>query len=127
MTPVQPVTTVQRMAFVWSRLALAAVLAAGAACAPAEACPEASASRCDQTDCGDAPRLVCSEGTGFVLFSDGTCGDRDGLDAAIVSDAASAALSPRIAVDITITARNDAPPAIGDVLVVAPKTSPPQT
>lgn len=114
------------MAFVWSRLALAAVLAAGAACAPAEACPDpASASPCDQGDGTEAPRLVCCEGTAFVLFSDGT--GSDAFDAAVAASAPSVASPPRIAAALANVPRHDAPPALADVLVVAPKTSPPRT
>jgi hypothetical protein len=117
------------MAFVWSRLALAAVLAAGAACAPAEACPEAlrlaslaQGERGAGADCCDAPRLVCSEGASYVLF-DGC----DGFGSATVSDAPRVAHVPRHAIgpgDLHVPA---APLARADVLVVAPKTSPPQT
>lgn len=112
------------MAFVWSRLALAAVLAAGAACAPAETCPEqASAAPCSERDC-DEPRLVCSEGTTFVLF-DGY--RRDGFSGAILSDESRVASAPRIGIDVADQHVPAAPPVRADVLVVAPKTSPPQT
>ena len=107
------------MAFVWSRLALAAVLAAGAACAPAEAGPAKTATPCNADEC-DGPRLVCSEGASFVVFG-------DGLDDAIADDAAGVAAMPRLAVAITGERGYEAPAARGDVLVVAPKTSPPRT
>jgi hypothetical protein len=107
------------MAFVWSRLALAAVLAAGAACAPAEACPEQAArSACSQNEC-DGPRLVCSDAR-FVLFG-------DGLDDAVGSDESSVAGMPRIAIVVGDEDGYEPPALRGDVLVVAPKTSPPQT
>lgn len=123
MTTVELVTTVQRMAFVWSRLALAAVLAAGAACAPAETCPELAKTpaRCDGTDC-DGPKLVCSETASFVLF-----GDRLDDRSATFRDEAGVAHVPRIAVLVDDDGAYEAPVARGDVLLVAPKTSPPRT
>ena len=104
------------MVFVWSRLALAALLAAGAACAPTEACPE----RGPCNDDGDAPRLVCSEGASFVL-----CGN--GLDEATVAEAPSVAAVPRVAISVEVHGAHDAPARTADVLDVAPKTSPPRT
>jgi len=117
------VTTVQRMAFVWSRLALAAVLAAGAACAPAETRPELAKSPapCDRTDC-DGPSLVCSESAAFVLF-----GDELDDGNAVLSETAGVAHVPRIAVLVDDDGAHEAPVARGDVLLVAPKTSPPRT
>lgn len=107
-----------RMAFVWSRLALAAVLAAGAACAPAETCPEqAKTTACHECD---GPRLVCSDSAAFVLFD-------DGLDDAIACSEASAAEVPRIALLVEAGGAHEAPAIRGDVLLVAPKTSPPRT
>ena len=111
-------TTVQRMAFVWSRLALAAVLAAGAACAPAQACPEPTAAP-EACEC-DAPRLVCAEGASFVVFA-------DGQDDALAASAPRVAPSPRLALAVADEPVPTPPPARGDVLVVAPKTSPPRT
>jgi hypothetical protein len=123
LTTVELVITVQRMAFVWSRLALAAVLAAGAACAPAETCPELAKTpaQCDGTEC-DGPKLVCSESAAFVLFGDGL---DDG--SSIPCSEAGAANVPRIAVLVDDDGAYEAPVARGDVLLVAPKTSPPRT
>lgn len=114
-------TTVQRMAFVWSRLALAAVLAAGAACAPAETCPELAKSPACGDEC-DGPRLICSEGAAFVLF-----GDELDDGSAVLRDEAGVAHVPRIAVLVDDDGAHEAPVARGDVLLVAPKTSPPRT
>jgi len=109
--------TVRDMAFVWSRLALAALLAAGAACAPAEACPGAPG------DDGDAPQLACCDDGQVVLLDLGS----DGFGDAILAEAPSVASAPRLAITITLPAAHHAPAIARDVLVVAPKTSPPQT
>lgn len=113
-------TTVQRMAFVWSRLALAAVLAAGAACAPTQACPEASLAQGERGQPCDAPRLVCSEGASFVVFGDSN-------DDAIAAVAPAVAETPRVAVTVAVETAPPSPARRDDVLVVAPKTSPPRT
>jgi hypothetical protein len=109
--------TVMPMAFVWSRLALAALLAAGAACAPAEACPGTAG------DDADAPQLACCDKGQAVLLDLGTGGFGD----AILAETPSVASTPRIAITITPPAAHHAPAITRDVLVVAPKTSPPQT
>ena len=111
------------MAFLWSRLALAAVLAAGAACAPAEACPDDSSSSCDE--CG-APQLACADGVAVVFLRSGRDG-RYGLGDTIIADAPAVAHVPRVAITIEHQGAHAAPAATSDVLVVAPKTSPPQT
>jgi hypothetical protein len=111
-------TTVMTMAFVWSRLALAALLAAGAACAPAEACPDGTGG-----DDGNAPQLACCDGASIVFLDLST----DGFDDAIVAEPPSVAIAPRIAITIDTAPAHHAPATARDVLVVAPKTSPPQT
>ena len=109
--------TVMPMAFVWSRLALAALLAAGAACAPADQCPGAAG------DDADAPQLACCDDGQVVLFDVST----DGFGDAILAEAPSVASAPRLLVTIEPPAAHYAPAIARDVLVVAPKTSPPQT
>jgi hypothetical protein len=110
--------TVRDMAFVWSRLALAALLAAGAACAPAEACPDGTGG-----DGANSPQLACCDGASIVLLDVAN----DCFDDAIVAEAPSVALAPRTAITMSTALAHTAPAVTRDVLVVAPKTSPPQT
>jgi hypothetical protein len=116
-------TTVMPMAFVWSRLALAALLAAGAACAPADACPDGTANRTAGDDGASAPRLACCDNAQLVLLDVAD----DVLGGALIPVAPSVASAPRLAFTIEPPAAHHAPAIARDVLVVAPKTSPPQT
>lgn len=127
-------TTVSSMAFVWSRLALAAVLAAGAACAPGVASAAAASA--------DAPRLACCAELPTVLASTcasmgaapagpgavepgATTGDGRDHDPALVGD--DLASAPGRPFELMTRASASAAAPGGDVLAVAPKTSPPRT
>jgi hypothetical protein len=109
------VTTVFPMAFVWSRLALAALLAAGAACAQAQ-----DDARC-QRSC-DEPRLACTDEAPLLVTG---CRDDAFDDPVIATASPSVARLPRTAIDLTPPIALDANAATRDVLDVAPKTSPP--
>ncbi len=110
-------TTVSLMAFVWSRLALAAVLAAGAACAQASACPDAAT-------CAEAPRLACAAELPTI---NADLGDRTIDGPVIVTAGPRVALPPRTVIDLALPSAAAAPTRGGDVLAVAPKTSPPRS
>lgn len=106
------------MAFVWSRLALAAVLAVGGA-SPAAA---SAAVRCDE-----APRLACSTPCpSLCIVADLDDDGRDDLPLVATTQIDTAA--PRTSArDILPPAPAAAPTPAGDVLDVAPKTSPPRS
>lgn len=111
------------MAFVWSRLALAAVLAVGgaasAAAASTSACPGPCGQRCD-----DAPRLDCAAESP-TLFVD--LGDL-AVDAPVIAPATfELPPPPRVTVLVLAVEPAPAPIADHDVLAVAPKTSPPRS
>lgn len=108
------------MAFVWSRLALAAVLAVGGA-------TQAAASAPCGTPCGpcdEAPRLDCATAECPTIFAD--FGDPD-RDPPLVAPVATALpTTPRSPADVGAAA--PAMPTVEqDVLAVAPKTSPPRS
>lgn len=108
------------MAFVWSRLALAAVLAAGAA-TPALAAPVARG-RCD-----DAPSLACAVEVPTIVVDLGSDSDSDRAgDPPVV-----AVEAPRLggvapaAIDVLPAAPDTGAGPVRDILTLAPKTSPP--
>ncbi len=108
------------MAFVWSRLALAAVLAVGGA-SPAVA---STAARCDE-----APRLACSTPCPSLCIVADLPGDADdgACDQPLVAPAAiDTAASRASASDVLPPAPIAAPARVRDVLEIAPKTSPPR-
>lgn len=113
------------MAFVWSRLALAAVLAVGGATATAAA--STARTRC-ATSCDEAPRLACAtECPTVVIDLGGRLGDTAD-DPPIVAPTATgleARVQPALALAPTDPVA--APAADRDVLAVAPKTSPPRS
>ncbi len=115
MTNLVTVTTLSPMAFVWSRLALAALLAAGAACAQAQ--DEAQRS-CDE------PRLACTDEAPILV----TGCRNDVFDEPVVATASpTVARLPRHGIDLTPPIALDANAATRAVLDVAPKTSPPRS
>jgi hypothetical protein len=106
------------MAFVWSRLALAAVLAvSGAAATAAAACPQG------RTCCDEAPRLACATELPTLVVN---LGDR-ALDTPLVATASPVlVVTPRTAVGLVPVAPAAMPRVDLDVLLRAPKTSPPR-
>jgi len=111
------------MAFVWSRLALAAVLAAsGAAATTAAACPDGTT--CPEgRPCDEAPQLACATELPTLVVN---LGDR-ALDTPLVATASLVlGVTPRTAVDLVPVAPVAMPRVDQDVLLRAPKTSPPR-
>ena len=110
------------MAFVWSRLALAAILAVGGATA-------AAAGPASPAGCDEAPRLACASvcPSACTIIAD-RLGDDDGADDPLIAVAPVAVEPPpRAAWDVLPVAPPAAPILAGDVLALAPKTSPPRT
>ena len=113
--------TFTAMALVWSRLALAALVAGVAAASPAAAAGSAAA----RPTCCDEPGLACPAPAAPVL----TCADRaDADDAPVALVAVAPPLpTPPVAVDAPPTRLDGAAELAVDILPFAPKTSPPRT
>lgn len=114
------------MAFVWSRLALAAVLAVGGATQAAAAPGSGPCGPCEGPwPCDEAPRLACAGAECPTIIA--SFGDPDRDPPLVTPTPAALPAAPPAPADVATATPAVRTAVEHDVLAVAPKTSPPRS